>query len=29
VLTIYGRIPAGQEVLAGRYADTVVATLEF
>jgi len=29
VLTIYGRIPAGQVVLAGYYADTIVATLEF
>ena len=29
VLTIYGRIPPGQVVLAGRYTDTVVATLEF
>jgi len=28
-LTIYGRIPAGQDVTAGGYADTVVATINF
>lgn len=28
-LTIYGRIPAGQDVAAGSYTDTVVASAEF
>jgi spore coat protein U-like protein len=28
-LTVYGRIPAGQNVAAGAYADTVVATITF
>ena len=28
-LTIYGRIPAGQDVTAGSYTDTVVATINF
>jgi spore coat protein U-like protein len=28
-LTIYGRIPAGQDVSAGTYTDTVVATINF
>ncbi len=28
-ITIYGRIPAGQDVSAGAYTDTVVATLNF
>lgn len=28
-LTVYGRIAAGQNVPAGSYADTVVATVEF
>jgi spore coat protein U-like protein len=27
--TVYGRIPAGQDVLAGTYNDTVVATVNF
>ena len=29
VLTIYGRIPAGQDVTAGAYANTVIATLDW
>jgi spore coat protein U-like protein len=29
VLTIYGRIPGGQDVGIGSYADTVVVTLEY
>jgi spore coat protein U-like protein len=29
VLTVYGRIPAGQDVAIGSYADTVVVTLEY
>ena len=28
-LTVYGRIPAGQNVPAGSYSDTVVATVTF
>ena len=28
-LTVYGRVPAGQDVGAGSYADTVVATVNF
>jgi len=28
-LTIYGRIPAGQNVSAGSYADTITATVNF
>ncbi len=28
-LTIYGRIPAGQDASAGTYSDTVVATINF
>jgi spore coat protein U-like protein len=28
-LTVYGRIPAGNDVTAGSYADTVVATITF
>jgi len=28
-LTIYGRIPAGQDLTAGAYADTIVATINF
>jgi len=28
-LTIYGRIPAGQDVTAGAYSDTVTATVNF
>jgi spore coat protein U-like protein len=28
-VTIYGRIPAGQDVSAGSYTDTVVATINF
>jgi spore coat protein U-like protein len=28
-VTIYGRIPAGQDVSAGAYADTVLATINF
>ena len=27
--TVYGRIPAGQSVVSGSYADTVVATVNF
>jgi spore coat protein U domain-containing protein, fimbrial subunit CupE1/2/3/6 len=27
--TVFGRIPAGQDVVAGAYADTVVATINF
>jgi spore coat protein U-like protein len=29
VLTVYGRIPAGQDVAIGSYTDTVVVTLEY
>jgi spore coat protein U-like protein len=29
VVTIYGRIPAGQDVGVGIYADTIVATINF
>ena len=29
VLTVYGRIPAGQDVAVGSYTDTVVVTLEY
>jgi len=29
IMTVWGRIPAGQNVLAGTYADTVVATVTF
>lgn len=29
VLTVYGRIPAGQDVGIGSYTDTVVVTLEY
>jgi spore coat protein U-like protein len=28
-VTIYGRVPAGQDISAGAYADTVVATITF
>lgn len=28
-LTVYGRIPAGQDLTAGAYADTIVATINF
>ena len=28
-VSVYGRIPAGQAVAAGTYADTVVITLDF
>lgn len=28
-LTVYGRIPAGRDVTAGSYSDTVVATITF
>lgn len=28
-LTVYGRVPAAQNVVAGNYADTVVATVTF
>ena len=27
--TVYGRVPAGQDVVAGPYTDTVVATINF
>lgn len=27
--TVFGRVPAGQDVVAGAYADTVVATINF
>ncbi len=27
--TVYGRVPAGQDVVAGSYTDTVVATINF
>ena len=27
--TVYGRVPAGQDVAAGSYNDTVVATINF
>ncbi len=29
LLTIYGRIPAGQDVAAGTYADTIIVTVTF
>lgn len=29
VLTVYGRITAGQDVSVGNYADTVIATINF
>jgi spore coat protein U-like protein len=29
VVTIYGRIPAGQDVSAGTYTDTITATINF
>ena len=28
-LTIFGRIPAGQDVAAGSYSDSVVVTISF
>ena len=27
--TVYGRVPAGQDVPAGSYSDTIVATVNF
>jgi spore coat protein U-like protein len=29
VMTVYGRIPAGQDVATGSYSDTVVVTVTF
>ena len=29
VLNVYGRIPAGQDVVVGAYTDTVTATIQF